>query len=447
VSDVGGALLGATGTLLRRTLPGREPVPRRDRSATEAPPRRRAAPSTQPLRIISLAFPILIAFLVVSVLVQYRTAQDRNYSIRIVQARDNVAAAQAQSNKDAARQLLSEADSLISEALLVKPNDREALVLQAQVHQLLDQVSLVVRLPSLTELVTLPDNSVPSRVIVHGIDVNVLDPAMQRIYKFLLNDSHSAILPPENEGVLMRKGDQRGSIVVSDLIDIVWMEAGGERKGSNLLALESGGTILEYDPSKGIAALTVADSQNWQSPKVIGSYGGNLYVLDTQRSQILRYKPQANAYTRPPENYIDASNPTDLAGAVDMAIDGYIYVLFADGKLIKFDGGKLAPFPQSDLDVPLRSPRAIFTSIAAKSVYVADTGNQRVVEFSKEGEMLRQFRPADQQKEAFADLRGLFVDEAEKKLYVTSGRKLYLVSLPEPPQPTPIPPPTPTSPP
>jgi len=111
-----------------------------------------------------------------------------------------------------------------------------------------------------------------------------------------------------------------------------------------------------------------------------------------------------------------------------MAIDGHIYILYADGRVARFLGGQPAPFELAGLHEPLRSPTAIFTDEDAEFVYVADAGNRRIVQLDKEGHFVRQFRPAEEG--AFDRLRGLYVDEKGGRLFFVSGNALYLADIP-----------------
>jgi DNA-binding beta-propeller fold protein YncE len=77
---------------------------------------------------------------------------------------------------------------------------------------------------------------------------------------------------------------------------------------------------------------------------------------------------------------------------------------------------------------PLRNPTAIFTSEEAEFLYVADAGNQRIVQLSKEGRFLRQFKAG--RGEELDQLKGLFASETYHRLYFVSGNKLYVTNIP-----------------
>jgi len=421
-------------TLFKRILPGAEtpePVPggrvaqaRRPRAAAEAK-------GSKVMVTLAIAIPLIVALFVGVVYLQWGKAREARFVELVEQAEASHALALTTSDKPAARRLLHEAQGFLTEAQTLKPEDPVVGGLQEEIQAALDKINNVVKLYWIGALQRYDDpGSNPGRVIVSGIDVYVLDRGTDRVYKYLLNEVGDGLQGLDVDPVLLRKGDQREDIVVSDLIDMVWMSVGSGRQTSNLLVMESGGSLLEYDPVFGLAVLPVGDKDKWRYPQLIGSYFGNFYLLDSQANQIFKYLPTADGgYSNPPEAWLQVD--VDLVGVVDMAIDGYIYLLYADGRILKLMGGELAPFEQTELDEPLRGPTALFTSPDedTKFLYVADAGNRRIVQFSKEGQFIRQFRPAE--AGVFDQLKSLHVDEIGSKFYILSGNSLYMANIPE----------------
>jgi hypothetical protein len=429
------AMLGnGVTTLFKRILPGAEtpePVPggrvaqaRRPRAAAEAK-------GNKVMVTLAMAIPLIVALFVGVVYLQWGKAREARFVELVEQAEASHALALTTSDKPAARRLLHEAQGFLTEAQTLKPEDPVVGGLQEEIQAALDKINNVVKLYWIGALQRYDDpGSNPGRVIVSGIDVYALDRGTDRVYKYLLNEVGDGLQGLDVDPVLLRKGDQREDIVVSDLIDMVWMSVGSGRQTSNLLVLESGGSLLEYDPVFGLTVLPVGDKDKWRYPQLIGSYFGNFYLLDSQANQIFKYLPTADGgYSNPPEAWLQVD--VDLVGVVDMAIDGYIYLLYADGRILKLMGGELAPFEQTELDEPLRGPTAIFTSPDedTKFLYVADAGNRRIVQFSKEGQFIRQFRPAE--AGVFDQLKSLHVDEIGSKFYILSGNSLYMANIPE----------------
>jgi hypothetical protein len=288
----------------------------------------------------------------------------------------------------------------------------------------------VVRLNTVTTLVEVPEDKARlGRLVVSGIDVYFMDTGQGRIYKYLLaGPAASAIQKLDVNPVLMRKGDEVSNIVVGDLVDILWMPAGGQRASARFLTLERGGSVVEYNPTSGLQSLTVRDSQSWRKARAAAGFNGNFYVLDTQQSQIHKYEPTAKGYESPPIEWLKTQ--TDLTDMVDMCVEGDIYLLALDGRILRFRGGEPLPFPLVDLDRAMANPASIFGTPDSKALYVVDPGNKRIVQLGKEGGFQRQFRYGGKD-DLFDALRSVYVDEEAGRIYITSGKRLLVADIPK----------------
>jgi hypothetical protein len=182
---------------------------------------------------------------------------------------------------------------------------------------------------------------------------------------------------------------------------------------------------LEYDPLKGLSSLSVVESASWQEPRRAGGFEGNFYLLDAGAKRILKYLPTVRDYNSAPLHYIVEA---EFESAVDMAIDGDIYVLLAEGLIMKFTAGERKPLLVEGLEGGFSNPLAIFTDPGTDHIYVAESG--RIVELTKEGRFVQQLRPSREEEEAFQELSTVFVDEGRGRLFILSGRRLYLADLP-----------------
>jgi hypothetical protein len=345
---------------------------------------------------------------------------------------------QAQSNTDPAstRVQLNEAAERLDELLERRPENTEAAELRQRIETRLDEINGVQRVNWIGTLNTYPSDANLSRVVVEGIHVFVMDRQNSHVYHHQLDELQQALQANTEENVLVSRGQQVGNVLVSNLIDMVWMPVGNGRQKANLIILESGYSPLEYDPTTGeLVSLELAATEVWRLPELVGSYFGRFYVLDTGANSIWRYSPTPDGYSTTPDAWLQEE--VDLAGVVDMAIGDSIYLLYADGTIRKFTGGQADTFDISDWDMPPRNPSAIFTRPPedTESVYVADRGNNRIVQCSKEGLFERQFRLADTATDGAGDPLGsttaLFVDEITDHAYFASGDSLYLIILPE----------------
>jgi len=115
---------------------------------------------------------------------------------------------------------------------------------------------------------------------------------------------------------------------------------------------------------------------------------------------------------------------------VDLAIDGFVYLLFSDGSVMKFSGGQPQPFAQEGLYPPLENPVGIYASPDADSVFVMDRDGARVVEFSKEGKFVRQYRASLEGENPPESWEAFTIDVHHGRLLVGTPTGIYGASLP-----------------
>jgi len=421
--------------LLVRILPGREKVtPKRARPARA----RKATPGTSsPLVVwMAAAIPIIIILLVVGMYWRQGSNRQAEFAELLTQAQNEYDLAKAnEGNTTAAREYYKQALDLTTRALAMRENDPTAQDLRDQAQKALDKIDRVYRLYDLTPLHTYAEpGSVPGRVIADGQNIFVLDRGTGRVYQHVFNELGRDL---QETIVIVQKGQAVDGAATGDLIDMAWRPDGGDHHRGSLLILDGNGRLLEYDPIFGtVVARPLGGLDLWRSPQAVSTYFDqtktNFYILDTGLNQILKYVPTDELYNEAPIGYVTADD-VDLGGAVDMAINGYVYVLYGDGRVQKLYLGQPEAFALSGLADPLSNPSAIFTanhSDSVKYLYVADAGNRRILRLNKDGSFVRQFRAADDQ--AFAQIRGVFVDEAasQPKLFVVSENRLYAFDIP-----------------
>jgi hypothetical protein len=338
---------------------------------------------------------------------------------------------------DAARTQLAGAQDQVQEALRMFPGNEVAANLEADIQTRLDEVNQIVPLYKLLTLQPLGGaGSEPEQLIVQGSRVFVGDTGQDRVVRYGL-DEVSGLIPETAGGLVAERGQVLpDGQLVGELVDIAWGAAGGERRTSNLLILDSNRNLIEVDSATGLKPLVVADREQWVTPRATEGYNGNFYLLDAGSGKILRYRPTADGYSASPDNYLEGDAAIDLSGAVDMAIDGNIWILYSDGTVQTFFQGRQQPFVlEQPPDGPITSPQAIFTGSAAGSaqtLYIADSGGSRILEYDKNGQYLRQFRPADAaDQEKLRRMRDLQVDELNRTFYILASDGLYRTDIPE----------------
>jgi hypothetical protein len=343
----------------------------------------------------------------------------------------------AQTLDDAeARPYLEDAEQKVLELLERRPDHADAADLQQLVRVTMDQVNRVERINWVAELNTYPGDADLTRVVVQGTNVFVLDRNAGKLYHHRLDDAQQALELGTENNVLVSTGDVVGSVLVADLVDLAWIPVGGVRQKAGLGILESGGALLEFDPTtEDLTSQQLVAWDTWQFPKLVGGFFGRFYLLDTVAGKIWRYPPTPDGYSSAPDDWLRTD--ADLMRVEDMAIGNSIYLLSADGAIDKLTAGEPDTFDISGWDTPPENPSALFTRRPedVKWVYVADRGNSRIVQAGKGGEFEHQFRLADSQTpedgNPLDSVSSLFVDEIGWRAYILSGQTLYLARLPE----------------
>jgi hypothetical protein len=351
-------------TLISRVLPNKDgggPSRHYAAAAAQAHPVRTSPLPQGALRTVALVIPVIVVLIVAFTYWQRGLARENEFNELMEQAQ--LTYQQAIGADDAtARDLLTQTESLLAQAEAIKPSEATIGQLRGSIAEHQDIIDKVERLYWVGELRSYDDpGTQPRRVVVNGLNVYVLDDGNDQVYRHQLDAANDALEPDENDPVLVRRAQQIDTAVVGEMIDLVWMPAGGNRQTSDLLILESGG-LLEYNPSWGLVPVPIADKDAWSLPTAVGSYFGNFYILDPQAGQIFRYLPSAEDYSIPVENYFPEDVSVDLTGAVDIAIDGFIYVLYADGAIRKFEGGVPVEFQVTEIDKPLNRATAIYAA-------------------------------------------------------------------------------------
>ncbi len=383
-------------------------------------------------RWAAMALPFLLVLMSGGAWISYRSDVTRLHAVQIDQLTVQAnAALEAGKNsalggdKPAARTAFEKAKSLALQMQAISPNHPAARKIAFDAQDQLDALNGISVLSALVKFATLGAQANRERIVTHWPDIFILDRETQRIYRFAANEAGSNAAPISTDGVILKTGDKIGERSVGDLIDVFWVDAG------RLVALDRSGAFLQYDPAKSAWTLRPAsDGSLWARVSVAASYAGNLYLLDPSKSQILKYPANEGTWS-PGVAYLATGVNVDLASAVDMAIDGDVWVLRGDGGLWRFTSGRLADFTLRDLETPLAKPTALTTAQPMVGLYVVDVGNQRIVQFDKaNGRYVRQIRPGSENRDAFAALKAVAVDEANRKLVFINGNQAYLATTP-----------------
>jgi len=396
-------------------------------TASEQPDTRPSVLLRPYLPTVALGIPLL-ALAVTGILYWQTYVQARTESAAYLsQAKRALSAAsQLDADQDAARVYLESALAQTDAALSLRPGRRDTQALREEAQAQLDVLDRVTRLDDVTVLHEYPPQGRPGRVLQVQEAIYVLDRQTNRVYRHHL-DTSGKVLIESSTVVLLHEGQEMGDKAVGALADMLWLPAGDSGR---LLILDQEGTLWAHSPDGRVQPLALprldsASAGDWR----LSSYEERLYVLVPDQNQVFRYRPIESSFGEPEICFPHGREP-DCSDVSDMAIDGHIYLLWETGLVRRFLGGMEQDTPISLPDGPLGRTTALFVGPdeEATHLYIADAGQQRVVQLSRIGEFARYLKAQD--RSLFTDLRGLFVDEAQGRMLVTDGHRLLLAKVP-----------------
>ena len=417
-----------TGIVIERTLPERAPRGSRRRRYVRRVARARQAGLTgSPLLIaLGLAVPLFVVALVALSYWQVQAFQRGRFERLLSEARSKLEGAQGQGAGQEAERLLREAKRAAEAASGIRPDDQGAKALRQEVGDRLDALTGVGRLYWMPQLKELSDTALSwGRVLAVGREVYVLEGGGRgRLWRLSLNEAGDALEEAGRDAILLEPGMDFKEESVGRLTDFAW-------DGEGLVVLDSDGKLYRFREGRMPEVFHLEGKEAWQKPLRMASLGPDLLLLDVEANRIVKYAAHGSSYGKAVGDYLRPETVVRLRGAQDMAADGQsVYVLLQDGMVLKFWNGLRVAFELRGLKVPLESPVAIYASLTARWVYIADRGNGRIVELAKDGAFRREYRPREGE-ESFGHLEGFCVDEAGRRLYALSGGSLYLAVLPQ----------------
>jgi hypothetical protein len=153
----------------------------------------------------------------------------------------------------------------------------------------------------------------------------------------------------------------------------------------------------------------------------MASYANNIYLLDTGNNQIYKYQKQAEAFSSEREWL---QEQVDLTNAIDLAIDGNIYILNKNGEIKKYLQGEEVELGMNAPEPPFQQASKIKVSETMNEgyIYVLEPKQNRLVIFNKEGKFLMQYKDS-----GFSDLKDMAIDEKNKKIYLLNADSVYRI--------------------
>lgn len=388
---------------------------------------------------IALIIPIIVTGIVFGVFLQRgnveelgRIKQDMVEQLVVAEA---IVGDPAQS-RAAYEAVLALADS--AEAL--RPGDGEVARMRFEARESLD------RLDDVTRLIAAPFGTFHEEANLHDIALGsttdggyyVHDQAGNQILFKATDETYDSLRSGEAE-LIAFSGQAVGTEIMGPFVDMLWRSDGSADTRAGLTMLDRTGVLFTYYPNLGdIRAVPLGFSSTWLNPVALSTYGGRLYILDSGAGQIWKYFPAGEGFEQNPDDTAIFFGPeAGLQQAVDFDLyseDGSLVVVYNDGRIRYYDtrSGRIqwdeTTLLQNGLTVPLVAPVAV--QLVGRglnaSVFVLDPGSGRVVQISRGGTVLAQYRALDAEGgELLSRATDFAVADAPFRLLVTAGNEVF----------------------
>lgn len=354
---------------------------------------------------------ILLLIVIGGVGVQYKKSQDEEknkaFSQLLQQSKDNFTTASGLQNlnPEETKAKLSLATELLEKAIVLKPDNIEALDLRKKMNE---------------ESSKILQQFAASQADIF-LDLDLIKKGFQSNYMSLAGTNLLTLDPNTNTLVVIDISKKSNKIL-----------SGQEKLGNATLASVNGNFAFAVSVDKGVTKVDitnqkttiVAGKDNVMSGVVdISGFANNVYLLDKDSNQIWKYLPTDSGYSDKRE-YFSKGVKADLANAVRMQIESSVFILKSGGEILRFTKGAADDFSLTGLDQALKDPKSMFTSSDVDNLYILDSGNSRMVVADKNGVFKSQY-----QGDKFGVASDLVVDEIGKKVYLLDNGKIFVTEL------------------
>ncbi|MDP2943991.1 MAG: hypothetical protein Q8N57_00215 [bacterium] len=354
---------------------------------------------------LSLAVVVLIMSVLATSWRHQRIAAEENFNNLVIAINDKETEINNHllyKDEAGATGILTEAQALLASLPQENDNQRTAYQeLSAKLASVAEKLQKIVRITSADKINDLI-----------GLDVNNLTFAVGKIYAaggatiYALTPKSASSSKIEIKGAnnLSNPHYYENNIYYWDTVNIVKLDF--KNKTGSLVSTAD----LELAPS--LTSFKIYNSK---------LYSTALYSLAKDKNQIYVY-PKSNKGFSTKFDWLKEN--ADLSQAVDLGIDNDIYVLKADGAVLRFSGGKrAAKYDAAALSPVMTSANKLI--VGAKYLYIFEAASKRLAVLSKEtGLLVNQYVI-----ESLGRVKDVTVDEVGKTAYFLDGDAIYKVGL------------------
>ena len=336
--------------------------------------------------------------LVATINEQIQTAENK----RIIGDLDAANAILAQA-EESARQVMENESGLFRS---------EALSLFESIAAKKEELNNILRVsPRVVASLATKNASVTAKGLIGLSDGEFVAYDAQNLYRVLLNTVDDPRKLPEND----------------DLI----VTGSSFPRFNTLVFLLTGNVVMEWGNDTA-STMKTDDPAGWVTGVSADTYLRFLYVLAPDRTtagknQIYKYERLQNRYSPPSPYNVNG----DLTDAIDITIDGNVYVLKRGGAILKLFRGETQPFQVRQAPENLLTNATKIFKAGEGNFYLLDPVEGRVIVLGDggaagEATYLRQYVLEIDQ---LGELQDLYVDPEQSHLYVMDEKRIYIIDL------------------
>ena len=272
----------------------------------------------------------------------------------------------------------------------------------SKLQSILDQVNYINRLPE------------PTSVATYSASVDKIAAISTNIFAFDQNNNS------------VYRYDLEASEATTSVADETTNKFRAITKDSaaTVLAVLEDQTFYQFNPVLEKLSETSIEFPNQDTGITdLKTFGTRLYTLDTKNNQIFKSTQSGDEYSEAEAWLVDEN--VNVNNGRSFAIDGAIFLLKDEGKVIRLFGGeKDGEWGLEELQPNLAGATKIYTDENTANLYILDPAEKRVVIYDKEGTLQEQYT-----SDKWGDLKDLVVEENNSRMYLLNGSEVFEVDL------------------
>lgn len=232
---------------------------------------------------------------------------------------------------------------------------------------------------------------------------------------FKLNNN--LYLLSENSLLKYNAKEKKLEVIYQNLSSVFQKAASGPEQQSIFLAAKD--KIIEFS----IKNKTAAEKQfDLTGLRDLGQYNHRLYLLAGEPLNFTRLTKTTDGFVSAPW----LKEKVDLSQAQSLALDGFVYLMNGDGRVMKLLSGRKREFTLEPIEPLLSSPNKILTEEEGDYLYLLEKTKKRLAVFDKKGKFYAQYLAPDN-----GEIIDFTINEEKKKIYLLTEQGIFEAEMKE----------------